>query len=395
MNSSRVFSGMRPTGQLHIGHYFGVLTNWVDLQNHHECWYCIVDWHALTTHYSNSSSISSNAIEVCTDWLAAGIDPEKSHIFLQSDVPQHAELHLALSMITPLGWLERVPSYKEQLTKLRHLDLTTYGFLGYPLLQTADILLYKATVVPVGADQVAHIELAREIARRFNSMFGKGADFTAALEALYQELSATDREEFEAAVRAYNQHGDSQKGDDWLERMHKVLCATHLATAQGLLNQRGHAILPEPSAKILPELAKIPGLDGQKMSKSYNNSILMRDDPDRIAANIKTMPTDPARVRLQDPGTPEKCPVWQLHLIYSTQETQQQIHQDCTHAAIGCVACKKTLCEPMIATNNAHLKAAAAYNDKAQISAILQRGAEQARDVAADTMREVKAAMGL
>lgn len=395
MTHPRVFSGMRPTGRLHIGHYFGVLANWVELQRNHECWYCIVDWHALTTHYAESAGVAEHAIEVCTDWLAAGIDPEKSTLFLQSQVPQHAELHLALSMLTPLGWLERIPSYKEQLAKLRHLDLTTYGFLGYPLLQTADILLYKATLVPVGADQVSHIELAREIARRFNSMYGKGQTFIDAVDDLYQTMSNKQRQKFESAVSAHNQHGNSAPGDAWLAEMQSELDETQLVVAAQLVRQKGHAILPEPSATLLPETAKIPGLDGRKMSKSYHNSIMLRDDPDRVSASIKTMPTDPARVRLKDPGSPEKCPVWQLHLIYSDKTTQKEIHQACTSAAIGCVACKQRVCEPIISANNSFIERAGQYNDKAQILSLLKRGAESARDTAADTMREVKTAMRL
>lgn len=323
----RVLSGMRPTGSLHLGHYHGVLKNWLKLQEQYDCYFCIVDWHALTTHYDDSASIAQDVFNMAVTWLAVGIDPKKSLIFIQSQMPEHAELHLLLSMFTPLSWLTRVPTYKDQQEKLKEKDLATYGFLGYPLLQAADILVYNANWVPVGEDQVPHIEMTREVARRFNF--------------LYQPVLT----------------------------------------------------LPQV---LLSKTPKLPGLDGQKMSKSYHNTVALNDPPAVVEHKIKTMPTDPARVRRSDKGEPERCPVWPLHKVYSSEETQAWVQTGCRLAGIGCVECKT----PLIKAINEEL---APIQEKIhyyethpeEVSAVLQQGAQQARKTAQHTLHEVKQAMGL
>ncbi len=324
----KVLSGMRPTGKLHLGHYHGALKNWSQLQHQYQCFYFVADWHALTTDYGDADLFGNNVVDMVIDWLATGIDPSKASIFLQSAVPEHAELHLLLSMTTPLSWLERVPSYKEQQRRLEGKSLDTYGFLGYPLLQAADILIYGAECVPVGGDQAAHVELTREVARRFN----------------------------------------------------------HLYAAP---------VLTEPEA-LHTKVVKYPGLDGQKMSKSYHNAIALREAPESVEKKIRTMPTDPARVRRSDPGDPEKCPVWQFHEIYSDEPTRQWVREGCTSAGIGCVDCKRPVTEAVLEELEPIRRAAKAYRDNPdEVRAIIVQGNEKARQTAAATMDRVRGAIGI
>jgi tryptophanyl-tRNA synthetase len=397
MAVERVLSGMRPTGNLHLGHYHGVLKNWLKLQHEVECLFFVADWHALTTHYDNPQIIEESVWEMVIDWLAAGVDPANSTIFIQSRVPEHAELHTLLSMMTPLGWLERVPTYKDQQEKLEHKDLSTYGFLGYPLLQSADILIYKATQVPVGEDQVPHIEFTREIARRFNHLYGREPGFEekaavavkklgGKLGSLYQELRTRfqetgDAEALETAQALVNEHQGLSLGDK--ERL------------LGFLEGGGRIILIEPEAKLTPA-SKMPGLDGQKMSKSYNNTISLREPPDAVAKKIKTMPTDPARIRRTDPGDPAKCPVWQLHEVYSNDSTRDWVQNGCKTAGIGCIECKTPVIEAVLAELKPIQERAAQYaEDPTLVKNIVADGCEKARKLARETMREVREVMGL
>ncbi len=397
MAVERVLSGMRPTGSLHLGHYHGVLKNWLKLQHEVECLFFVADWHALTTHYDNPQIIEESVWEMVIDWLAAGVDPANSTIFIQSRVPEHAELHTLLSMMTPLGWLERVPTYKDQQEKLENKDLSTYGFLGYPLLQSADILIYKATQVPVGEDQVPHIEFTREIARRFNHLYGREPGFeekaSAAVKklggklgSLYQELRTRfqetgDAEALETAQALVNEHQGLSLGDK--ERL------------LGFLEGGGRIILIEPEAKLTPA-SKMPGLDGQKMSKSYNNTISLREPPDAVAKKIKTMPTDPARIRRTDPGDPAKCPVWQLHEVYSSDSTRDWVQNGCKTAGIGCIECKTPVIEAVLAELKPIQERAAQYaEDPTLVKNIVADGCEKARKLARETMREVREVMGL
>ncbi|HUO14803.1 MAG TPA: tryptophan--tRNA ligase [Verrucomicrobiae bacterium] len=332
MNSSaktrkRVLSGMRPTGKLHLGNFVGALQNWVRMQDEYNCFFCVVDWHALTTDYADTSHVKENSLEVVYDWLAAGLDPERSVIFIQSHVPAHAELHLLLSMITPLGWLERVPTYKEQRENINDKDLGTYGFLGYPVLQAADILAYKADVVPVGEDQAAHIELTREITRRFNSFYGN--------------------------------------------------------------------VFPEAQTLLTPA-AKLPGTDGRKMSKSYGNTILMADPEPVVRQKLKTMVTDPARVRRSDPGNPDVCPVGDLHKIFSSKETMAKVYEGCRSAGIGCIECKSWAADAMVQVLNPLQERRRKYEDNPRAAwDILEEGSKRAAAAAGETMRDVRAAMGM
>ena len=353
MAVERVLSGMRPTGSLHLGHYHGVLKNWVRLQHEHECLFFVADWHALTTHYDTPEIIEESVWEMVIDWLAAGVDPSQATIFIQSRVPEHAELHTLLSMITPLGWLERVPTYKDQQEKLAQKDLSTYGFLGYPLLQSADILIYKATQVPVGEDQIPHLEFTREIARRFNHIYGREKGFEEKAEAAIKKLGSKRGGLYEELRTRYQESGD----DEALESARAMieeqqgLSLGDRERLLGYLEGGGKMILVEPEYKLTPA-SKMPGLDGQKMSKSYNNTISMREDPDSVAKKIKTMPTDPARIRLTDVGDPDKCPVWQLHEVYSTEETKAWVQQGCRTAGIGCIACKGPVIESVLVELN-------------------------------------------
>ena len=325
MSRPRILSGMRPTGPLHLGHLTGALDNWVRLQDTYDCHFCVVDWHALTTDYAKPEAIRENILEVATDWLAAGLDPRRSTLFIQSQVPEHAELHLLLSMITPLGWLERVPSYKELQQQLSDRDLATYGFLGYPLLQSADILIYKANAVPVGEDQAPHIELTREVARRFNHLYA--------------------------------------------------------------------AVFPEPQT-LLTATPRVPGTDGRKMSKSYGNAVYLKDPPEAVRAKIKPMVTDPARKRRTDPGTPEICPVFDLHKAFSPPETQAWAAEGCRTAGIGCLDCKGRLIEHLLRRlEEIHARRPEYAARPATVWDILNEGSRRAREVARATMEEVRAAM--
>jgi tryptophanyl-tRNA synthetase len=326
----RVLSGMRSTGKLHLGNYVGALDNWVRMQDEYECFFCVVDWHALTTDYADTSQVKQNSVEVALDWLAAGLDPEKSVIFIQSHVPAHAELHLLLSMITPLGWLERVPTYKEQRENIKDKDLGTYGFLGYPVLQAADILMYKANIVPVGEDQVAHIELTREIARRFNGLYGKRGD-----------------------------------------------------------------VFPEPQS-LLTRAPKLPGTDGRKMSKSYGNAILLTDPEPVVRQKLKTMVTDPARVRRSDPGNPDVCPVGDLHKIFSDRATMEKVNAGCRSAGIGCIECKSWAADALVQLLSPMQERRKKFEENPRLAwDILEAGSARAREFAAATMDGVRDAMGM
>ncbi len=393
----RVLSGMRPTGRLHLGHLHGVLKNWIVLQHQYECFFFVADWHALTTHYSDPRILKDSVFDMVIDWLAVGVDPSASSLFLQSQVPEHAELHLLLSMITPLGWLERVPSYKDQQDKLRDKDLETYGFLGYPLLQSADILIYKAAHVPVGADQVAHVELTREVARRFNHMYGRGPDFQERAEQAVRKMGKSAAREFAALRTAYQQDGSQQALEQGRVLIHaqQNLSASDKERLLGHLEGSGKSILVEPRALLTPA-AKMPGLDGQKMSKSYNNTIALREPLDQVQKKISTMPTDPARIRRSDPGDPSKCPVWQLHEVYSDQATRDWVQSGCRSAGIGCLECKRPVIDAVIAELQPIQVRAADYEKNPDaVRAVLATGAERARATAVQTMDDVRQAMGL
>jgi tryptophanyl-tRNA synthetase len=397
MYSDRVLSGMRPTGRLHLGHYHGVLKNWLRLQNEYPCLFFVADWHALTTHYDTPQAIADNVRDMVVDWLAAGVDPAQATIFVQSRVIEHAELHLLLSMSTPLGWLERVPTYKDQQEKLSEKDLSTYGFLGYPLLQSADILIYRANLVPVGEDQVPHIEFTREICRRFNHLYGREPGFEEKAQAAVKKLGSKKARVYEECRVAYQQKGD----DEALESAKALLNdAQNLSMNDrerlfGYLEGSGKMILAEPEA-LLTEASKMPGLDGQKMSKSYNNTIALREDPDTVAKKIRTMPTDPARVRRTDPGNPANCPVWQFHQVYSDDDVRQWVTAGCTSAGIGCLECKQPVIDAVLAELAPIRERAQHYEDNPDlVRNILADGSEKAQELARDTMRDVREAMGL
>ena len=394
---SRILSGMRPTGRIHLGHYHGVLKNWINLQHEHECFFFVADWHALTTHYEDPRDLQTHIREMVVDWLAAGIDPGRACMFVQSQVPEHAELHLLLSMMTPNGWLERVPSYKDQQAKLKEKDLSTYGFLGYPLLQSADILLYKADAVPVGEDQVAHVELTREVARRFNFLYGREPGFEEKAELAINKMGKKNAKLYRNQRKAWQEQGDEEALEiaKALVEGQQNLTLADKDRLLGYLEGGGRIILVEPEA-ALTEAAKMPGLDGQKMSKSYGNTISLRDTPEEVEQKVRRMPTDPARVRRDDPGTPEKCPVWELHKVYSDEERQQWVKQGCTSAGIGCIDCKMPVIEAME-------KELAPMRERAQefdsqpdlVQSIIEEGNERAREQARDTLREVRQVMGL
>jgi tryptophanyl-tRNA synthetase len=394
---TRVLSGMRPTGALHLGHYHGVLKNWVRLQTEYPCLFFVADWHALTTDYEHPGRVEQNAWEMVVDWLAAGVDPNQAILFVQSQIQEHAELHLLLSMMTPLGWLERVPTYKDQIDKLKDRDLATYGFLGYPLLQSADILIYRARYVPVGEDQVPHVEMTREIARRFNHLYGREEGFEDKAKAAVKKmgtkkarllndlrtrfLEAGDAESLRRAQALLEEQQNLPRGDR--ERLY------------GWLEGGGRKILAEPEA-LLTASARLPGLDGQKMSKSYGNSIELRESPESVTRKIRTMPTDPARVKRSDPGTPEKCPVWPLHLIYSDDARRAWVQTGCTSAGIGCLECKQPVIESVLAELAPMRERAQTYiDDPTLVKSIIADGCDKARKLALETMRDVREAMGL
>jgi len=397
MYTDRVLSGMRPTGSLHLGHYHGVLKNWLQLQHEYECLFFVADWHALTTHYDDPLAIEDNTRQMVIDWLAAGVDPSKATLFIQSQVIEHAELHLLLSMMTPLGWLERVPTYKDQQEKLSDRDLSTYGFLGYPLLQAADILIYRANKVPVGEDQVPHIEFAREIARRFNHLYGKEPGYEDKAQAAIKKLGSKKAKLYEELRTRYQEQGD----EGALDSARALLAETQnlslgdMERLYGYLEGGGKMILTEPEALLTPS-ARMPGLDGQKMSKSYNNTIALREDPHRVSKKIRTMPTDPARIRRTDPGDPDKCPVWQLHQVYSNEALQQWVRQGCTTAGIGCLECKQPVIDAVLQElAPIQERARALEEDQDTVRSIIADGCEKARDLARETMRDVRSAMGL
>lgn len=397
MYAERVISGMRPTGRLHLGHYHGVLKNWVKLQEEYPCLFFVADWHALTTNYDSPQVIEESVWEMLIDWLAAGVDPSQATLFIQSRVLEHAELHLLLSMMCPLGWLERVPTYKDQQEKLSNKDLSTYGFLGYPLLQAADILIYRADMVPVGEDQVPHVEITREVARRFNHLYGREPDFEdKAKEAVKKLGSKRARLYYELRTR-FQQEGEAGA----LEQAHALLDeAQNLSMGDrerlyGYLEGSSKMILVEPDA-LLTESARMPGLDGHKMSKSYGNTIFLREDPDSVTKKIRTMQTDPARVRRTDPGDPDKCPVWQFHQIYSDQATCMWVQEGCRSASIGCIECKQPVIEAVLKEQAVMRERAQPYvDDPSLVRNMLADGCERARKLAQETMRDVREAMGL
>ncbi len=397
MFAERVLSGMRPTGNLHLGHYHGVLKNWVRLQSEYPCFFFVADWHALTTHYETPDVIEQSVWDMVIDWLAVGVDPNQATLFIQSKVPEHAELFLLLSMGTPLGWLERVPTYKDQIEKLKEKDLQTYGFLGYPLLQAADILIYRAQQVPVGEDQVPHVEMTREVARRFNYLYGREPGFEEkALEAV-KKLGSKRAKMYTELRVAFQERGD----DEALEQAKALLQESQsLSMADrerlfGFLEGSRKIILPEPQA-LLTAASRMPGIDGQKMSKSYGNTISIREQPEDVIKKIRTMPTDPARVRRTDVGDPARCPVWQLHGVYSNEETKQWVEKGCKSAGIGCLECKQPVIDAILAEQQPMFERAQKYlDDPSLLRSIIADGSDQARKVAQETMREVREAMGL
>lgn len=393
----RVLSGMRPTGALHLGHYHGALKNWVRLQSQHDCYFFVADWHALTTHYEHREVIEKNVYEMVIDWLAAGLDPNQCTLFLQSRIPEHAELFTLLAMGTPIGWLERVPTYKDQQEKLKDKDLSTYGFLGYPLLQAADILIYKAKYVPVGEDQASHVELTREAARRFNHLYGREMNAAEKLQATLAKLPKDSVKRFEKSRKAYQESGDTRALEG---AMGYVASAPELDTSDrerlaGYFKGTGKTVLPEPQV-LLTEASKLPGLDGAKMSKSYNNAIAIREDKSSLEQKVRRMPTDPARVKRTDAGNPERCPVWEFHKVYSNEATRQWVTQGCKSAGIGCLECKQPVIDGILAEQQPMLARAEPYIANPKIVRdIVDAGTERARETARETMREVREAMGL
>jgi len=393
----RVLSGMRPTGRLHLGNYHGALRNWVELQYQYECFFFVADWHMLTTGYDETAPLQEHIREVLIDWLAAGLNPGVATLFIQSHVPEHAELHLLLSMITPLGWLERVPSYKDQQEQLKEKDLATYGFLGYPLLQSADILVYRAAYVPVGEDQVAHVELTREAARRFNHLYGREPDFEAKAERAVKSLGGRNATNYRQLRRRFQEAGDTEA----LQRAQALVHSNNRITVAdrerllGFLEGTGVTILPEPQV-LLTATPKVPGLDGRKMSKSYGNTIGLREEPEQVAQKLRAMKTDPARVRRTDPGDPDKCPVWDLHQIYSDEATRKWASEGCRSAGIGCLDCKQPVIDKIVEEINGMRRRAQEYEDNPElVRGIVAEGADKAREAARETLDEVRRAMHL
>lgn len=397
MYAERVLSGMRPTGRLHLGHYHGVLKNWARLQYEYPCLFFVADWHALTTTYDQPDVISQATWEMLIDWLAAGIDPNQATLFIQSRVLEHAELHLLLSMITPLGWLERVPTYKDQLEKLSHKDLTTYGFLGYPLLQAADILIYRANLVPVGEDQIPHVEFTREVARRFNHFYGREPNFEENAKEAVKKLGSKRARLYLDLRTRFQQEGDAEalaQARALLDEAQSLSLGDR-ERLYGYLEGYSKHILVEPQV-LLTEASRMPGLDGQKMSKSYGNTIYLREDPESITRKVRTMQTDPARVRRTDPGDPERCPVWQFHKIYTDTEVHQWVQEGCRSAKIGCLECKQPVLEAILAEQAEMRERAQPYvENPGLVRNVVADGCEQARKLAQATMRDVREAMGL
>lgn len=396
-SNKRVVSGMRVSGRLHLGHYHGVIKNWINLQHQYDCFFFAADWHGLTTQYDEPRFIEKHLWDMIVDWLACGVNPGLSRIFIQSWVPEHAELHLLLSMITPLGWLERVPTFKDQQEKLKEKDLATYGFLGYPLLQSADVLIYHADYVPVGEDQVSHIELTREIARRFNYLYGKEPNFEELAAEAIKKMGKKNSKFYSELRRQFQELGNHEaiKTAQALLEDQSNLSIGDKERLLGYLEGSGKIILPEPHP-LLTETAKMPGLDGQKMSKSYHNTIMLREPPDQVEKKVLTMPTDPARVKRTDPGEPEKCPVWQFHKIYSNEEVKNWVQTGCRTAGIGCIECKR----PVVDSINKELKpiqeAITEYeSDLGSVKRIVSEGSESAREVACKNLSTVREVMGL
>jgi tryptophanyl-tRNA synthetase len=393
----RVLSGMRPTGPLHLGNFHGALANWVELQYQYECYFFIADWHALTTGYEDTTHLQEYIRDVLIDWLAAGLNPGVATLFIQSHVPEHAELHLLLSMITPLGWLERVPTYKDQQAELKEKDLATYGFLGYPVLQSSDILLYRPAFVPVGEDQASHVEVTREIARRFNHIYGREPDFEAKAERAVKSLGGRNSATYRQLRRKFQESGDTGA----LERAQALVQGNNRITVAdrerllGYLEGSGVSILPEPQV-LLTAAPKVPGLDGRKMSKSYGNTIGLREDPEQVAQKLRAMKTDPARARRTDPGDPEKCPVWDLHKIYSDEATRKWVNEGCRSASIGCLDCKQPLIDKIVEEVTAMRRRGQEFEEHPElIRDIVAEGAEKAREAARETLADVRRSMHL
>ncbi|MFK5969927.1 MAG: tryptophan--tRNA ligase [Candidatus Marithrix sp.] len=397
LNSQHVLSGMRPTGKLHLGHLHGVLNNWIKLQHEYSCYFFVADWHALTTEYDNTGVIAQSVWEMIIDWLAVGINPGEATLFIQSKIPEHAELHLLMSMSTPLSWLERIPTYKDQQQKLRNKDLSTYGFLGYPLLQSADILVYKAGLVPVGEDQVAHVEFTRELARRFNHIYGREANFEDKARDAIRKMGKKNAKSYKELRKSFQEQGDVEALNtaQALVETQQNISLGDKKRLLGYLEGESKTILPEPEA-LLTKTSKMPGLDGQKMSKSYQNTISLRESPASIEKKIRTMQTDPARIRRTDPGDPEKCPVWQFHQIYSTVEQKIWVKENCRSAGIGCVECKQPVIESILAELAPIRERALNFIEEPEsVRAIINEGCEKARDTARETLEEVRQVMGL
>ena len=388
---------MRPTGRLHLGQYRGVLKNWIRLQHEYDCMFFVADWHALTTHYEESEVIEDSVWQMVIDWLASGVNPGSATLFIQSRVPEHAELHLLLSMITPLSWVERVPSYKDLMANSNDRDLATYGFLGYPVLQSADILIYQAGNVPVGADQVPHVEMTREIARRFNHIYGKTPGFENLAKEAIKKLGRKNAKIYKSLRRDYLEQGNREA----LEEAQAIISEQQNVSLGdrdrlfGYLEGGGKVILPEPES-LLTEVSVMPGLDGKKMSKSYGNTIALREDPESVEKKIRIMTTDPARVKRDDPGDPTICPVFELHKIYSDDETRNWVREGCTTAGIGCVDCKKPVVEKVLEELQPIRERARQYEENPDlVKSIVAEGCERARTIARSTLEEVRSAMGL
>ena len=395
--NKRVVSGMRASGHLHLGHYHGVLKNWLKLQHQYDCFFFVADWHGLTTNYEDPSQFEKHIWEMVIDWLACGINPSLSRLFIQSWVPEHAELHLLLSMITPLGWLERVPTYKEQQSKLHEKDLSTYGFLGYPLLQSADVLLYKADFVPVGEDQAPHVELIREVARRFNHLYGREPNFEVLVNEAIKKMGKKNGKLYAELRKQFQQEGchESLNTARALLTSQPNLSIGDKERLLGYLDGAGKIILPEPQV-MLTEHAKMPGIDGQKMSKSYGNTINLREEPAQVEKKILTMPTDPARVKRTDPGEPERCPVWQLHKVYSDEAVKEWVQAGCRTAGIGCIDCKRPIIDAIKQELEPIQLAIKEYEaDLGSVKRIVAEGSEQAREEANKTLEDVREVMGL
>ncbi|MHB8534622.1 MAG: tryptophan--tRNA ligase [Sulfuricaulis sp.] len=388
---------MRPTGRLHLGHYHGVLKNWIRLQSEYDCYFFVADWHALTTHYEDPHIIEESVWDMVVDWLASGVDPNNVTLFIQSRIPAHAELHLLLSMITPLSWLERVPSFKDQQVQLKERDLSTYGFLGYPLLQSADILIYRAGIVPVGEDQVAHVELTREVARRFNRLYGREPGYEQRAEEAIKKLGKKNAKLYHELRTAYMEQGERgalETARAMLERQ-KNIALGDKERLFGYLEGGGKIILPEPQAMLTPA-PKMPGLDGRKMSKSYDNVISLREPPAEVEKKLRTMPTDPARVHRTDPGNPEKCPVWEFHLIYSDEKKKDWVQKGCRSAKIGCLECKQVVIDAVLAELKPIQERVVEFSrDPLTVKNIIAAGCKRAQEAAEATLVEVRAAIGL